>query len=163
MMRCLSTQDTDLAAWTPPVQPVSHPNDEDLSLGTPVWRPALLPLLRAALGLAAVAGAAVACCGQTADGGTRLRVTSQVILSGVTRLGMNLGEQNFYDSGQMLRNLLARNPEFAGMTYRSIFHCVLAARAGASMIDPASSFRRISGKERATKFWKARRWANAAR
>jgi hypothetical protein len=36
---------------------------------------------------------------------------------------VNLGEQNFYDSGQMLRNLLARNPDFAPMTYRSIFHC----------------------------------------
>ena len=57
------------------------------------------------------------------DGVTHLRVTSQVILSGVTRLGVNLGEQNFYDSGQMLKNLLYRNPEFAEMTYRSILHC----------------------------------------
>ena len=54
---------------------------------------------------------------------THLRVTSEVILARVTRLGVNLGEQNFYDSGQMLKNLLSRNPEFAGMTYRSILHC----------------------------------------
>jgi hypothetical protein len=54
---------------------------------------------------------------------TYLRPTNQVILAGVTRLGINLGDQNFYDSGQMLRNLISRNPEFAGMTYRSIFHC----------------------------------------
>lgn len=54
---------------------------------------------------------------------TQLRVTNEVILSKVTRLGVNLGEQNFYDSGQMLKNLLARNPEFAGLRYRSIFHC----------------------------------------
>jgi len=54
---------------------------------------------------------------------TYLRVTNDVILAKVTRLGVNLGEQNFYDSGQMLKNLLARNPEFAGMTYRSILHC----------------------------------------
>ena len=64
---------------------------------------------------------------QTKNGGdsnvTHLRVTNEVVLSRVTRLGVNLGEQNFYDSGQMLKNLLARNPEFAGMTYRSIFHC----------------------------------------
>ena len=60
---------------------------------------------------------------------THLRVTSQVILSGVTRLGVNLGEQNFYDSGQMLRNLLARNPDFAPMTYRSIFHCQTGGQA----------------------------------
>ena len=54
---------------------------------------------------------------------TQLRVTNEVILARVTRLGVNLGEQNFYDSGQMLKNLLSRNPEFAGMTYRSILHC----------------------------------------
>lgn len=64
-----------------------------------------------------------------AAGVTRLRVTDRVILAHVTRLGINLGEENFYDSGQMLRNLLARNPEFAGMTYRSIFHCAVG-RAG---------------------------------
>lgn len=58
-----------------------------------------------------------------AAGVTQLRVTNDVILAKVTRLGVNLGEQNFYDSGQMLKNLLSRNPEFAGMTYRSILHC----------------------------------------
>ncbi len=58
-----------------------------------------------------------------ATGVTQLRVTNEVILARVTRLGVNLGEQNFYDSGQMLKNLLSRNPEFAGMTYRSILHC----------------------------------------
>ena len=45
---------------------------------------------------------------------TRLRVTSQVILSGVTRLGVNLGEQNFYDSGQMLKNLLCAESRLCG-------------------------------------------------
>ena len=58
------------------------------------------------------------------NGVTHLRVTSQVILPGVTRLGINLGEQNFYDSGQMMKNLLYRNPGFEGMAYRSILHCV---------------------------------------
>ena len=67
---------------------------------------------------------------EATTGITHLRVTSDVILAKVTRLGVNLGEQNFYDSGQMLKNLLSRNPEFAGMTYRSIFHC--ETRCGAS-------------------------------
>jgi len=82
--------------------------------------------LCAALGLMG-AVAALACSGQTvpgpASGVTNLRVTSQVILPGVTRLGINLGEQNYYDSGQMLKNLLKRNPGFEGMTNRSILHC----------------------------------------
>jgi len=74
--------------------------------------------------LGAVALMAAICGAQAQPGGeTHLRVTSQVILRGATRLGVNLGEQNFYDSGQMLKNLLARNPAFAPMRYRSIFHC----------------------------------------
>ncbi|MGP8270074.1 MAG: hypothetical protein ACLQLH_08405 [Terracidiphilus sp.] len=61
-----------------------------------------------------------------AGGGvTHLRVTREVILPGVTRLGINLGEQNFYDSGQMMKNLLYRNPGFEGMEYRSILHCTM--------------------------------------
>lgn len=59
----------------------------------------------------------------TATSVTQLRITHEVILARATRLGANLGEQNFYDSGQMLKNLLSRNPEFAGMIYRSILHC----------------------------------------
>jgi len=57
---------------------------------------------------------------------TTLRVTDQVILPRVTRLGINLGEQTYYDSGQMTRNLLFRNPGFEGMAYRSILHCLSA-------------------------------------
>ncbi len=66
---------------------------------------------------------------QQAGDTTNLRVTNQVILAGVTRLGINLGDQDFYDSGQMLRNLISRNPEFAGMMYRSIFHCQMGGAA----------------------------------
>jgi len=60
---------------------------------------------------------------------TTLRVTDQVLLPHVTRLGINLGEQTHYDSGQMVRNLLYRNPGFEGMTYRSILHCLNAGPA----------------------------------
>ncbi len=91
-----------------------------LSLRMALW----LGVMSAALPLSLCAQPA----SSTADV-TRLRVTDQVILAHVTRLGINLGEQNFFDSGQMLKNLLARNPEFAGMTYRGIFHCS-AGRAG---------------------------------
>jgi hypothetical protein len=62
--------------------------------------------------------------GGAQDGVTHLRVSSQVILPAVTRLGINLGEQDYYDSGQMVKNLLFRNPGFEGMSYRTIFHCV---------------------------------------
>ena len=67
--------------------------------------------------------------GQSGNGVTHLRVTGQVILPGVTRLGINLGEQNYYDSGQMMKNLLFRNPGFEGMSYRSILHCNIGGPA----------------------------------
>ncbi len=60
---------------------------------------------------------------------TVLTVTNHVLLPRVTRLGINLGDQDFYDSGQMTRNLLYRNPGFEGMIYRSIFHCQTAGES----------------------------------
>ena len=73
-----------------------------------------------------------------ATGTTTLRITDQVMLPHVTRLGINLGEQTYYDSGQMVRNLLYRNPGFEGMTYRSILHCLSAGPANCT--DTRHSF-----------------------
>ena len=79
-----------------------------------------------------------------AGGGvTHLRVTREVILPGVTRLGINLGEQNFYDSGQMMRNLLYRNPGFEGMEYRSILHCTMGGAA--RCVDTRQGFKWPAG------------------
>jgi hypothetical protein len=62
--------------------------------------------------------------GTSADAGvTHLKVTDRVVLTGVKRLGINLGNQSYYDAGQMMKNLLFRNPGFEGMSYRSILHC----------------------------------------
>jgi hypothetical protein len=69
---------------------------------------------------------------------THFRVTNQVVLPGVTRLGINLGEQNYYDSGQMTKNLLYRNPGFEGMEYRSILHCQVGGQG--ICIDSRHSF-----------------------
>lgn len=59
-----------------------------------------------------------------ADGGvTTITIGPQVLHTGVERFGINLGGQNFYDSGQMLRNLVARNPGFEGEIWQSILRC----------------------------------------
>jgi len=41
----------------------------------------------------------------------------------VKRLGMNLGTQNYWDSGMIMRNLAFGNPGFEGETWQSILHC----------------------------------------
>jgi hypothetical protein len=80
-------------------------------------------LLLAALSVAATSCGQAGGASGAGNGVTNLRVARQVILPGVTRLGINLGDQTYYDSGQMMKNLLYRNPGFEGMNYRSILHC----------------------------------------
>jgi hypothetical protein len=87
---------------------------------------------------------------ESSAGITHFRVTNQVVLSNVTRLGINLGEQTYYDSGQMTRNLLYRNPGFEGMEYRSILHCLVGG-AG-TCIDSRHAFQWPAG------FWDGARY-----
>jgi hypothetical protein len=54
---------------------------------------------------------------------TTINVSDTVLLSNAKRLGVNLGTQNFWDSGQMMRNLAFRNPGFEAETWQSILHC----------------------------------------
>ncbi|WP_089835854.1 hypothetical protein [Granulicella pectinivorans] len=54
---------------------------------------------------------------------TNIEIGSSVLHPGMKRLGMNINGQNFYDSGQLLRNLTFRNPGFEGETWQSILRC----------------------------------------
>ncbi|MEO6802937.1 MAG: hypothetical protein ABI197_06815 [Granulicella sp.] len=54
---------------------------------------------------------------------TDIAIGSTARLTSVKRLGVNLSVQDFYDSGQMLRNLVSRNPGFEGATWQSIIRC----------------------------------------
>jgi hypothetical protein len=61
-------------------------------------------------------------------GVTNIAIDGSVKVQGAQRLGINLGGQTFYDSGQILRNLVFRNPGFEGETFRTILHCAAATR-----------------------------------
>ncbi len=54
---------------------------------------------------------------------TNIQVTSAVQQSSVKRLGINLGDQTYWDSGQLMKNLVFSNPGFEAMKYRSIMIC----------------------------------------
>ncbi|MBT9330247.1 chitobiase/beta-hexosaminidase C-terminal domain-containing protein [Paracidobacterium acidisoli] len=58
-----------------------------------------------------------------AQSATNIQVSSAVQQSSVTRLGINLGDQDYYDSGQMVKNLVFDNPGFEPMVWRSILTC----------------------------------------
>jgi alpha-L-arabinofuranosidase len=58
---------------------------------------------------------------------TDIHIAPVVIRSEVKRFGINIAGQSFYDSGQMLRNLVASNPGFEGETWQSILRCATAS------------------------------------
>ena len=58
---------------------------------------------------------------------TNIQIAGTYVQPSVTRLGINLGDQTSYDSGQMLKNLVFGNSGFEGMKYRSILNCVVVA------------------------------------
>src|SRR2546428_565834 len=45
---------------------------------------------------------------------------ARVVVPAVKRFGINLGWMNYYDSGQIMKNLIFRNPGFEGQIYHSI-------------------------------------------
>jgi alpha-L-arabinofuranosidase len=57
---------------------------------------------------------------------TDIHIGRNVIHGDVKRFGINIGGEDFYDSGQMLRNLVASNPGFEGETWQSIIRCATA-------------------------------------
>jgi hypothetical protein len=65
---------------------------------------------------------------------TTIQITGAVQQPSVNRLGVNLSDQTYWDSGQMTKNLVFENPGFEGLKYRVIFHCA-AVTANTCMDD----------------------------
>jgi len=61
--------------------------------------------------------------GWAQSGVTDINVTDTVVRSGVKHFGINISGQSFYDSGQMMRNLIFRNPGFEGETWQTVLQC----------------------------------------
>jgi hypothetical protein len=61
------------------------------------------------------------------SGPVTVEVTGQVLETGIKRFGINLGGENYYDSGQMLRDFTFANPGFEGETWQSILRCASAS------------------------------------
>ncbi|MDE1175171.1 MAG: hypothetical protein PW789_01020 [Edaphobacter sp.] len=71
----------------------------------------------------ATASVTITVTGGTTGSATNIDIGTTVSQSGVKRLGMNIAGQAFYDSSQMLRNLVFRNPGFEGEIWQSILKC----------------------------------------
>ena len=71
---------------------------------------------------------------------TRIAPGPEVLHTGVKRFGINLSGQTYYDSGQMLRNLIFRNPGFEGETWQTILQCKAVTATTCTDKDPYSTW-----------------------
>lgn len=74
----------------------------------------------------------------SAFGATTINVSGTVAVPAVKRLGINLGWENNYDSGQIMKNLVFRNPGFEGLISRSIVRCVSGTATGCIDENPST-------------------------
>ncbi|HEY0758185.1 MAG TPA: hypothetical protein VGD59_02900 [Acidisarcina sp.] len=71
---------------------------------------------------------------------TSISVGTNVKLTNVKRLGINLGAQAFYDSELLLRNIMVRNPGFEGELWQSILHCKTVTATSCTDDDPYTAW-----------------------
>jgi hypothetical protein len=69
---------------------------------------------------------------------TNFAIGTTVQQSPVKHLGINLGGQNYYDSGQISRNLTVRNPGFEAEMWSSILNCQAATATTCTDSDPTN-------------------------
>src|SRR5260370_12721885 len=64
-------------------------------------------------------------------------VSNVVTVPSVKRLGINLGDNNYWDS-TLTKNLIVANPGFEGLLYRSVVECVTGRATGCTDNYPTS-------------------------
>src|SRR5438477_1640234 len=57
------------------------------------------------------------------NGATTINVSDAVVTPAVKRIGLNLGRNDYYDSGEMSKLLVFRNPGFEGQLFQSAIRC----------------------------------------
>ena len=73
----------------------------------------------------------------SAHGATTIDVPTRVAVPNTKRFGINLGWMNNYDTGQIMKNLVFRNPGFEGQIFRSIVRVVSSSPT--SFVDENST------------------------
>ena len=67
---------------------------------------------------------------------TNIAIGTNPLQPSVKRFGINLGIENFYDSGQITKNLIFRNPGFEGGLYNSTIRCAVGTANSCTDDDP---------------------------
>jgi hypothetical protein len=73
--------------------------------------------------------------GPPARAATTITVSTNVLVPQVKRFGIGLAQHNYYDSAQMMKELLFRNPGFEGQLYQSVVRLGPGGTAGSATED----------------------------
>jgi len=73
--------------------------------------------------------------GPPARAATTITVSTNVLVPQVKRFGIGLAQHNYYDSAQMMKELLFRNPGFEGQLYQSVVRLGPGGTAGSAIED----------------------------
>src|SRR5205814_4356915 len=87
-----------------------------------------------------------------ATAATTINVSDAVVQTGVKRFGLNLGALNYFDSGQIMKQLVFRNPGFEPQIYQSIIH-VASGTANGCIDDITSTSGSQTLHEWPSRFW----------
>lgn len=71
---------------------------------------------------------------------TNIAVGPSVLQPSVKRLGVNLNSRDYYDAGQITKNLVMRNPGFEGEIYQSTIQCAAGTPTTCLDNDPWSAW-----------------------
>ncbi|MFA6544808.1 MAG: immunoglobulin domain-containing protein [Limisphaerales bacterium] len=73
--------------------------------------------------------------GAPAHAATTINLSTNVLVPQVKRFGIGLAQHNYYDSAQMMKELLFRNPGFEGQLYQSVVRLGPGGTAGSAIED----------------------------
>jgi len=89
---------------------------------------------------------------------TTITISDRSLVTGVKRLGINLGTVSYYDDRQIMKEIVFRNPGFEGLVYGSVVRCAAATATSFTDNNPndawpsgfwnGASFEVISGPAR---------------
>ncbi len=98
-----------------------------------------MPIKRVAIAAFFIIGATVISGIGIANADTTINLSNSVDVSSAIPMGINLGTPNYYDSGQMMKNLIFNNnPSFQGEIYSQTVRCATGTATGCVDDDPYS-------------------------
>ena len=71
--------------------------------------------------------------------GTTINLSTNVVVSSIKHFGINVGNVDYYDSGQVMKELLFQNPGFEGLLYQSVIWIGASGNSATNAVENGPS------------------------